>query len=188
MSWTPAPGELPAGRHPGAAPAHVEAAADPLGAVTALADRAEALWRRLVDIERALSVQEWWMLGRAVPEAGVLAEVASLLAVARGELENALAVFFGRGAEQRERTDAFASVSAEPPGDLSDQVWLAASRDQAVGLLRMVGSMLPPMLQYARMLAGYARQFGLATGVVDAFGVVADRLDEAGEALRQPPG
>ena len=156
-------------------------------AVTALADRAEALWRRLVDIERALSVQEWWMLGRAVPEAGVLAEVASLLAVARGELEHALSVFFGRTSEQLERTDAFASVTADPPGDLSDPMWLAASHDQAVGLLRMVASILPPMLQYAQMLAEYAQRLGLAAGVIDAFGVVAGRLHEVTEALRQPP-
>lgn len=158
-----------------------------LDAVTSLADRAEALWRRLVDIERALAVQEWWMLGRAVPEAGALAEIASLLAVARGEMENALAIFFGRGSEQLDRTDAFATVTAEPPGDTSDPAWLAASRDQAVGLLRMVTSMLPPMLQYAQMLADYAQRLGLTAGVVDAFSIVSGRLTEVGEALRQPP-
>lgn len=158
-----------------------------MDAVTALADRAETLWRRLVDIERTISVQEWWMLGRAVPEASVLAEVASLLAVARGELEHALSVFFGRISEQSDRTDAFASVTAEPPDDLTDPAWLAASRDQAIGLLRMVASMLPPMLQYAQMLAEYAQRLGLAAGVVDAFSIVAGRLNEVSEALRQPP-
>lgn len=176
MPMTPASGVLPRTDQPAA-----------LDAVTSLADRAEALWRRLVDIERALSVQEWWMLGRVVPEAGVLAEVASLLAVARGELENALGVFFGRTSEQLDRTDAFTAVTGEPQGDTSDPAWLAASRDQAVGLLRMVSSMLPPMLQYAQMLTDYAQRLGLTAGVVDAFSIVASRLNETGEALRQPP-
>lgn len=186
MPLTSTSGELPGRRQPFAA-SRTDPPANPLDAITALADRAEALWRRLVDIERALAVQEWWMLGRAVPEAGVLAEVASLLAVARGELEHALSAFFGRGAEQLAHTDAFASVTAEPPGDMADPAWLAASRDQAIGLLRMVASMLPPMLQYAQMLGEYAQRLGLATGLVDAFGIVSGRLNEVGEALRQPP-
>lgn len=185
MPMTPTSGELPGGRSPAG---NGEAAPTaPVDAVTALADRAEALWRRLVDIERALSVQEWWMLGRAVPEAGVLAEVASLLAVARGELEHALSVFFGRSSEQLERTDVFASIAAEPAGDMSDPAWLAASRDQAVGLLRMIASMLPPMLQYAQMLADYGQRLGLTSAVIDAFGIVSGRLVEVNEALRQPP-
>lgn len=176
MSLTPASSELPRTDQ-----------SETIDAVTALADRAEALWRRLVDIERAISVQEWWMLGRVVPEARVLAEVASLLAVARGELENALSVFFGRGSERLDRTDAYTTITAEPPGDLSDPTWLAASRDQAIGLLRLVASMLPPMLQYAQMLAEYGQRLGLTAGVVDAFSIVSGRLNEVGEALRQPP-
>lgn len=185
MAFTPASGELR--RAVQTETNRMEQPAVSIDVVTALADRAEALWRRLVDVERALAVQEWWMLGRVVPEASVVAEVASLLAVARGELEHALSVYFGRTSEQLERTDAFASITAEPPGDRSDPAWLAASRDQAIGLLRLVASMLPPMLQYARMLFDNAQRLGLAPGVIDAFNIVADRLNEIGEALREPP-
>lgn len=185
MPMTPTSGDLNARRQMSSV--REEQPPNPMDAITALADRADALWRRLVDIESALSVQEWWMLGRVVPEAGILAEVASLLAVARGELGHALAVFFGRGSDQLDRTDAFASITSEPLGDITDPAWLAASREQAIGLLRMVASMLSPMLQYAQMLADYAQRLGLTTGVIDAFGIVAGRLNEVGESLRQPP-
>lgn len=158
--------------------------ADP-GAV--LGGRAEALLRRVRDIEKALAVQEWWLLGRVLPEARVLAEVGSLLAVARGELESALSHYFEIETGQAGQTDQFAAVEAAAPGDTTDAAWVAASRDQALGLLRMVASALAPMLQYAQMLRTYAEHLGLPSGAVDAFGIVQDRLAEIDEALRQPP-
>lgn len=150
-----------------------------------LGTRAEALWRRVVDIERALSVQEWWLLGRALPEALLLSEIASLLAVARGELENALSQGFDRALPFTGQNDALSATPEAPQPD--DPTWLAASRDQAIGLLRMVATALPPMQQYAQMLQTYGQRAGLASAIVDAFGIVADRLKEIGEALRQPP-
>lgn len=157
--------------------------ADP---VAALGGRAETLLRRLRDMERALAVQEWWLLGRVLPEARVLAEVCSLLAVARGELESALANYFNLDIEQAGQTDQFAAVEGAP-GDTDDAAWVAACRDQALGLLRMVAATLIPMLQYAQMLHTYAEHLGLHSGAVDAFGIVHDRLTELDEALRQPP-
>ena len=151
-----------------------------------LGQRADALWRRLVDIEEALAVQEWWMLGRAVPVASLLAEVGSLLAVARGEMENALNLYFGRNIPRRDITDQYSAVSHDAPVP-DDEMWVQASRDQAMGLLRLVAGSLPPMYQYAQMLRAYADQYGLPSGSVDAFGIVADRLSEIGEALKQPP-
>ncbi len=157
--------------------------ADP---VAALGGRAETLLRRLRDIERALVVQEWWLLGRVLPEARVLAEVCSLLAVARGELESALVNYFNLDSAQAGQTDQFAAVEGTP-GDTDDAAWVATCRDQAVGLLHMVAAALVPMLQYAQMLHTYAEHLGLHSGVVDAFGIVHDRLMELDEALRQPP-
>ena len=54
------------------------------------------LLHRIVEIEQGLAVQEWWLLGRALPEARLMTEIISLLAVARGELFQFLADFFGR--------------------------------------------------------------------------------------------
>ncbi|MGZ3680353.1 MAG: hypothetical protein ACXWQR_17625 [Ktedonobacterales bacterium] len=153
----------------------------------ALGGRAEVLLRRVRDIEKALAVQEWWLLGRVLPEARVLAEVASLLAVARGELESALSNYFKIEIEQAGQTDQLAAVEGAAPGDTNDAAWVAASRDQALGLLRMVAAALAPMLQYAQMLRTYGEQLGLPSGAVDAFGIVYDRLAEIDEALRQPP-
>ncbi|HEX8727828.1 MAG TPA: hypothetical protein VF739_04355, partial [Ktedonobacterales bacterium] len=68
--------ELRAVRAPGA----------PSEAVDELAGRSEMLLHRIVEIEQGLAVQEWWLLGRALPEARLLTEIISLLAVARGEL------------------------------------------------------------------------------------------------------
>lgn len=158
--------------------------ADP---AAALGSRAEALLRRLRDIERALAVQEWWLLGRVLPEARVLAEVSSLLAVARGELESALSNYFGIAIEPSGQTDQFATVEGFAPGDTNDAAWVAASHDQALGLLRMVAAALAPMLQYAQMLHTYAAHLGLQPGAVDAFSIVHERLLELDEALRQPP-
>lgn len=193
MAWTDAGGESPrteqAGVNEGAGAGVTgrpvtQSSADP-GA--ALGGRAEVLLRRVRDIEKALAVQEWWLLGRVLPEARVLAEVASLLAVARGELESALAHYFTIETEQVGQTDQFAAVEGVEPGDTNDEAWVAASRDQALGLLRMVAAALAPMLQYAQMLRTYGEQLGLPSGAVDAFGIVYDRLAEIDEALRQAP-
>lgn len=153
----------------------------------ALGGRAETLFRRVRDMEKALAVQEWWLLGRVLPEARVLSEVSSLLAVARGELESALSHYFKIEVERAGQTDHFTVVEGAVPGDTNDAAWVAASRDQALGLLRMVAAVLAPMLQYAQMLRTYAEHLGLPSGAVDAFGIVQDRLSEIDEALRQPP-
>ena len=158
----------------------------PAGAYEELADRAEALWRRLKDIERALAVQEWWMLGRALPEARLLAEISSLFAVASGELENALTQSFHRPLQRYELTDPHTTAVVDPASSASDPAWLAASRDQAQGLLRMVTPMLAPMRQYADMLTLYGERLGLPPAVIDAFGIVSSRLADVDEALRQP--
>ncbi len=167
------------GRHPG----QVTGVEDP---IEALATRIEALWRRVLDIERSLAVQEWWLLGRALPEARLLAEIASLLAVARGELEMVLGQVFGRAIPMSGQMDALPGATQEPMHP-ENEAWLAASRDQAIGLLRMVAGGLPAMLQFAQALADYCRRAGLAAEVTDALTVVASRLAEVDEALRQPP-
>lgn len=127
------------------------------------------------------------MLGRALTEARLLAEISSLFAVASGELENTLTHSFRRPLQRYELTDPHAATAADPAHLSNDPAWLAASRDQAVGLLRMVAPMLAPMRQYADMLVLYAERLGLPPAVPDAFGIVSSRLAEVDEALRQPP-
>ncbi|HEX6799445.1 MAG TPA: hypothetical protein VF116_17185 [Ktedonobacterales bacterium] len=148
--------------------------------------RAEALYRRLVEIEAALGVREWWLLGRALPEARLLSEIASLLAVARAELETALVQVFGANITRAEPVET-PDGGADEARAAQDPAWLAEQRDQAIGLLRMVALSLPNLLQYAQMLRLYSGQYALPSAATEAFGIVADRLGEVGESLREPP-
>lgn len=153
----------------------------------ALAVRADALCRRLVDVERAIAEDEWWLLGRALPEARLLAEISSLLAVARGELENVIAQHLGGPSATSDATDQFATPAQPSQAQLSDPAWLAAQRERAIQLLRLVASTLPPMAQYAQMLRDNCERAGLAMAALDSLSIVVDRLSEAYDALRQPP-
>jgi hypothetical protein len=153
----------------------------------ALAGRAEALWRRLNEIENALAVREWWLLGRAVPEARLLSEIGSLLAVARGEMETALTQGFGFTVPRTDATDQYNAVGHDDPQNAEDPAWIAACRAQAIGLLRMIASSLPAMFQYSQMLRSYSEQLSVPTIAIDSMGIVSDRLNEIGEALRVPP-
>jgi hypothetical protein len=152
-----------------------------------LADRAETLCHRLMDIEQALAAQEWWLLGRALPEARLLAEIASLLAVARGELEHTLAQYFYRPTLRAEQPESSQAARGPSQAELSDPAWLTTNREQAIYLLRLVAAALPAMMQYALLLHSNAELLNLPAGGVDAFGIVADRLGDAYEALREPP-
>jgi hypothetical protein len=153
----------------------------------ALAARAEALWRRICEIESALAAREWWLLGRAVPEARLVAEISSLLAVARGEMENALIQGFGLPIPRSDATDQYNAIGRDDTFHADDPAWISACRTQAIGLLRMVAASLPAMLQYAQMLRSYSDQLAVPTSALDSLGIVVDRLNESGEALRTPP-
>jgi hypothetical protein len=152
-----------------------------------LANKTETLWRRLQDIEEALSVREWWMLGRVLPTARLLAEISSLLAVARGELETALTQAFQKNISVRDQSDAFETIQQEPAGAENDPAWLEAARDQSFTLLRMVAGSLPAMIRYAELLISNGERLRMGPAATDAFGVVLSRLHEAYEALREPP-
>jgi hypothetical protein len=159
----------------------------PTERIEALATRAEALWRRICEIESALAVREWWLLGRAIPEARLVAEVSSLLAVARGEMENVLTQGFGLSIPPSDATDQYGAIGRDDVLHTEDPAWVSACRTQAIGLLRMVAASLAPMLQYAEMLRSYSEQLAVPTSALDSLGIVADRLNEIGEALRTPP-
>lgn len=166
--------ELRAVRGPGA----------PGEGVEELAGRSEMLLHRMVEIEQGLAVQEWWLLGRALPEARLLSEITSLLAVARGELFQFLADFFSRAPLGFDPAENPAGVE-EPR--LDDPAWMQARREQTLYLLRNVASALPPMIQYARMLRVNAERLSLAVTALDGLSIVAGRLEEAYELLQQPP-
>jgi len=166
--------ELRAVRAPGA----------PGEGVDELAGRSEMLLHRIVEIEQGLAVQEWWLLGRALPEARLLSEITSLLAVARGELFQFLADFFGRA--------PLGFDPAENPGGneeprLEDPAWMGERREQTLYLLRNVATALPSMIQYARLLRTNAERLNLAVTALDGLSIVAGRLEEAYELLLQPP-
>jgi hypothetical protein len=142
------------------------------------------LLHRIVEIEQGLAVQEWWLLGRALPEARLLTEIISLLAVARGELFQFLADFFGRAPLGFDPAENPAG-SEEPRPD--DPMWMNERHQQTLYLLRNVATSLPPMIQYARMLRANAERLNLAVTALDGLSIVAGRLEEAYELLQQPP-
>jgi hypothetical protein len=152
--------------------------------VDELAGRSEMLLHRIVEIEQGLAVQEWWLLGRALPEARLLTEIISLLAVARGELFQFLADFFGRAPLGFDPAESPTGNEEPRP---NDPIWMNERRQQAIYLLRNVATSLPPMIQYARMLRANAERLSLAVTALDGLSIVAGRLEEAYELLQQPP-
>lgn len=144
--------------------------------------QAGVLMKRLQELDRALGVQEWWMLGRDIAEAATLAEVASLLDVARAELDQVLVEYCGQSsAVERPTSDA---VPQAP--DASDATRLTRQRAIANQLLQMLGMALPPTIDFARQLHPFAQFHGMPAPGLDTLTIVADRLEEAFEALQFP--
>lgn len=145
----------------------------------AVGAQADLLLRRLLELERELAAQEWWLLGRVLPEARTLAEVTSLLAVARAELDGFLSQYCGR-----------APVGPPPADDTGDETpesddpaQLQQQRQAASQLLQMLVAALPPTLNFARQLRPFAERNGMPEAATDTLGIVADRIAEAQEAL-----
>jgi hypothetical protein len=161
----------------------------PLAATSeALSLGAEALLQRLVEMEGALGVQEWWLLGRSVVEAQPLAEVASLLAVARGELENFLAEFFAHPLQpEAEPADGAEDMTEDVTARLDDSEWIGARQEEARALLDMAAAALPAMQREAGGLRESAERLSMASAALDALGIICDRLAEAAETLHLPP-
>jgi len=158
------------------------------GGVEMIGERSEMLLRRIVEIEGTLSVQEWWLLARDLPEARLLSELSSVLAVARGELEHFLAEYFGQPLSEADSTEMSALKSDDDlTFHLQDPMWLRSQRTQAVELLRMAARSLPPMRQFAQMLHSAGERVGLAVSALDALRVVDEHLNDAYELLLQPP-
>ncbi len=151
-----------------------------------LAPRVAALYERIVEMERALAVREWWLLGRALPEAQALSEIASLLAVARGELAQVLAEVFGAPVARAEGDVSGISPAANE-NRLDDPQWMQARLAEARQLLDRAAAVLPALLQYAQVLHTYAARQGLTGDASGAFAIVSDRLGEACELLQHPP-
>lgn len=148
-----------------------------------LAGRADTLLRRLRDVEEALTDQEWWLMGNVFPEAQRLAEVTSLLAVARGEIETFLVESCGVIINpEEERKPAEEDVFSL----MGDPMWMSGSREKATALLRMLMAQTPPMRQYAYALQVNAERLRLPSSALDPLGIAAERLGEVEEMLHQP--
>jgi hypothetical protein len=155
---------------------------DPVGQspVTLVGAQGDLLLQRLLELERRVALQEWWMFGRSLPEAQALAEVASLLAVARAELDQILVQYCGRAPTE---APSVAEGSAAPAAAAMP----AQQRMLAAQLLQMLVVALPPTTTFAQQLAPYAQRCGMPPAAVETLGIVADRLAEAQEALETPP-
>jgi hypothetical protein len=146
-----------------------------------------SLLQRIIAVERALSVQEWWLLGRAIPEAGQVAEVTSLLAVAHGELQQALDEQFDwrMPGMDKDASEQEGDLEVTAPDLTSEPAWIEARRDEANRLLRMLRQNLPSMLSFAEQLRANVGGAGMPTAALGALGIVQDRLGEAIETLRE---
>jgi hypothetical protein len=145
----------------------------------AVGAQADLLLRRLQELERELTTQEWWLLGRVLPEARTLAEVTSLLAVARAEIDGFLSQYCGRAPVGAPPADD--TVDEAPKSD--DPTHLAQQRQAAAQLLQMLAAALSPTLNFARQLRPFAERNGMPEAATDTLGIVADRIAEAQEAL-----
>jgi hypothetical protein len=158
------------------------------GGVEMIGERSEMLLRRVAEIERALAVQEWWLLAKVIPEAKLLSELSSVLAVARGELEHFLAEFFGHPLPSSDSAEMSVPLSDDDLNfHMQDPEWVRSQRVQAVELLRMVARSLAPMRQFAQMLHTAGERVGLAVSALDALRVVDEHLNDAHELLQHPP-
>lgn len=153
-------------------------------AVMELGARAETLLQRVRDVEEALTDQEWWLMGNVFPEAHRLAEITSLLSVARGELETFLTDVCGMEAPaQSERKSA--SANEDIFSLMGDPMWMSGSREKAFALLRMLTAQVPPMRQYATALQVNAERMRVPSAAMDPLGICAERLAEIEDMLRQ---
>lgn len=148
-----------------------------------LGARAETLLRRLRDVEEALTDQEWWLMGNVFAEARRLAEVTSLLAVARGELEGFVVDVCGMPVPN---ADEPKNVKDDVFALMGDPMWMSGSREKAIALLRMLTAQVPPMRQYAVALQANAERMRVPSNAMDPLGIAAERLSEVEDILRQP--
>lgn len=167
---------------PGAAaswsqPSPANQPSDPLRDLRA---QASLILQRIRELEAALATQEWWLLGRHLAEARVLAEEASLLAVARSELDDFFAHLVGRSASAPRPEE---EVTRDPVLAPQDPQWLYAQREQAVAILRYLAAMLPPLHQQAEAARAQANAMRLGPALLDPLGIVVDHLRDAWEAL-----
>jgi hypothetical protein len=154
-------------------------------AIAAVAPQADLLMRRLLDLEQRLGVEEWWLLGRDVAEAHVLAEVASLLAVARAELDQMLVHYCGRPPATRPAGDeADDTLGDDAAGDAHDPARVARQRAEGQQLLQVLAVALPPTTTFARQLGPFAERSGMPAAAVEVLGIVADRVLDAQEAVQ----
>ncbi|HEV2237686.1 MAG TPA: hypothetical protein VGR57_13575 [Ktedonobacterales bacterium] len=155
-------------------------------AVAAVVPQADLLMRRLQDLEQRLSVEEWWLLGRDLAEAHVLAEVASLLAVARAELDQMLVQYCGRPPVTRAAADDAGDDAADDDaaGAAHDPARLAQQRAEGQQLLQVLAVALPPTSTFARQLGPFAERSGMPAAAVEVLGIVADRVLDAQEAVQ----
>jgi hypothetical protein len=146
-----------------------------------------SLHQRIIAVERALDVEEWWLLGRAIPQAGQVAEVASLLAVARGELEQTLDEQFDWRMPTMDTnvSEQEGELEVASPDLTSDAAWTEARRDEANRLLRMLRQNLPSMQSFAEQLRANIGGAGMPAAALGVLGIVQDRLGEAIETLRE---
>ncbi|MEO7002832.1 MAG: hypothetical protein ABI068_13520, partial [Ktedonobacterales bacterium] len=124
--------------------------------------------------------------GKAFPEARILSELTSLLAVARSELENFLTDACHRLVPARD-TAEIGDQSEQMRAHISNPHWVRANQEQAQDLLGTMMTAIPPMTQYARALHGNAERLGMPATALDPLHIVMEQLNEALETLQQTP-
>lgn len=132
------------------------------------------LFKRLLELERLASTQEWWLFGLAPPEAKRIAELTNLLAADRAGLLKTL------GYPQETNLDHPATGELRfQQGFAGDIGWALAHRDEAQSILRLAATAMPVLLvQTARIVAQLGDNTAAAM-VRRVLARVTERLSEA---------
>ncbi len=155
-----------------------------VGTAQTLAMQVQPLATHVAHLERALTSREWWLLGRAIPEAQVLSELGSLLAVVRAEGEGML----GQRAPETPGDEGQDAVADDEHHLLNDPGWVQARREEAVAMLGTAATTLPQLLQYTQQLLRTAGPVSGSSSLREGLEIARDRLREAYEAVQLPPG
>ncbi len=149
----------------------------PVSAVYSTPRDLSTLFKRLLELERLATTQEWWLFGRVLPEARRIAELTSLLAAARADLSGLLKTL---GYPQATNLDHPATSELTfQQGFATDAGWALAHRDEALSILRLAATAMPVLLVQTARISAQLGDNAAATMVRRVLARVTERLSEA---------
>lgn len=145
-------------------------------ATSTVTSELHSVFKDVLDLERLATAQQWWMYGRLLPEAGSLAEIASLLAAARVDLEQLLAVL-GRPPVAH-MTHPGTSELFFAQSFAGDQGWASAHREEAISVLQLTAQAVPLILMSLARVRSTLGANAIAAATRSQLERIGSRLDE----------